>query len=130
MSPEKATKIVSAVIAGRKRWGYNYGTGEFSVADITEALVVMNEAGEIAADTAHDDLVREKRRLTAAVAREARAKKANIKLKDDLKKAEAFGKKMDTQRGDIQIKLLQEQATVQALEKKVLSLRKKLAEFE
>lgn len=70
-----ANRIVAAVIAGRKRWGKSYGTGSFTVDDILDALVEQHEAGEIVAEDHSEELVREKRRVTAAKARYGKLQK-------------------------------------------------------
>lgn len=80
-----ANRLVAAVVAGRQRWGQSYGTGEFTSDQILDALVEMHQNGEIEADTAHEDLVRVKRQLTASQAREAKLKKQVEKLKDQYK---------------------------------------------
>lgn len=82
MDVETARKVQTDVISGRKRWGVLYTTGEYSVADLVTALVVLHEAGEIAAGDAHEELVNVKRQLTASKAREAKLKKKIEKLQE------------------------------------------------
>ena len=81
MDAIEAGRIVAAVIAGRIRWGTAYGTGEFSVSEITEALVRQYEAGEIIGQEAAQELLKVKRQLTASQAREAKLKKEIERLK-------------------------------------------------
>ena len=84
MDASKANKIVAAVIAGRKRWGKSYGTGAFTLDDILDALVAQHEAGEVIAEDHSEELVREKRRVTAAKAREGKLRKQNKELQQEI----------------------------------------------
>ena len=83
MDATRANRIVAAVIAGRKRWGSAYGTGEFNLSEITEALVTLHESGEAIVEDHKEELVRVKRQLTASKAREAKIKKQVLEVGQD-----------------------------------------------
>ena len=79
-----AKEVVAMVVAGRARWGKSYGTGPFTADDILDALVELQNVGEDSADALQAELVKAKRQLTAALAREAKQKKQIAALKEEL----------------------------------------------
>lgn len=84
MDVQRATQIVEAVVAGRKRWENSYGTGEFSVGEITEAMLVLHSEGKVLTQDHSDALTKVKRQLTASKAREAKLKKQVKALKNQV----------------------------------------------
>ena len=74
MDVTKARQIVSETAAGRARWGKLFTSG-YSEAELLDALVVLDQEIGFAALADHDELVKTKRQLTAALAREGKQKK-------------------------------------------------------
>ena len=91
MNIEEAQSVVAEVIEGRRRWGISYGSGAFSLSQITEALVtVADELGDqdgiaaAAVQVKQDELTKVKRQLTASKAREAKLKKKIAELEEQV----------------------------------------------
>ena len=88
MDVTTAQQIVNETIEGRKRWGRMF-LSEYSQERILDALVALDEEGRLAwqqfEELVHkDELTAANRKLTAALAREAKQKKQIEKLKQQI----------------------------------------------
>lgn len=88
MDVQKAQKIVSKAVEGRKRWGRMYAS-DLTVEELFDALLVLDEALVLAVTNQDnlvekEDLTKARRQVTAANAREQRQKKKIAKLEKEV----------------------------------------------